>query len=313
MEQYKRLVKRVLEEGEPRQDRTGVGTRSIFGVQERYDLRAGFPLVSLKKTFFASLVKELLWFLRGETNTNTLECGIWDSWADEDGELGPVYGAQWRKWKGPIYDGTHLADGDDSFEDFYKTYTLRALDQIANLIKGLKENPLSRRHIVSAWNPAEVGQMALPPCHTIFQLYASEIPAEYWSNESYRSAQDLNINGAPSHFLDLQLYQRSADLALGVPFNIASYSLLLTLLAREVNMVPRFFIHTIGDAHIYENHVEGVKEMLAREPLKAPRVTIADKPIPYPGCPRDGSVLEPEDFVLEDYKHHGFIKFSIAV
>jgi thymidylate synthase len=309
LRQYKELVQDVLENGTKRGDRTGTGTISLFGTQSRYDLRKGFPLVTIKKSIFKSIVKELLWFLRGETNINTLGCKIWDEWADKDGELGPVYGAQWRSWAttdiGPKPTGYSITSFDDAW--------VYHVDQIANLIKGLKENPLSRRHIVSAWNPAEIDNMALPPCHTMFQMYASEIPAEYWSNESYRSTQDLNINGAPSHFLDLQLYQRSADLALGVPFNIASYALLLTLIAREVNMMPRFFIHTIGDAHIYENHVEGVKEMLSREPLKLPSVAIAAKPMPYPGCARDGSVLEPEDVQLIGYEHHGRIKFPIAV
>ena len=338
MKQYKELLQHVLDNGARRGDRTGTGTISVFGTQTRYDLREGFSLVTLKKTFFKSLVKELLWFLRGETNINTLGCGIWDQWANEDGELGPVYGAQWRAWRytdaGRVEQGCCITDHDD-VQVFY-------LDQIANLIKGLKENPLSRRHIVSAWNPAEVNQMALPPCHAMFQLYASEIPLEERQEVYRKTPVDLPVIGpvdgdfevdeedsfaelrltwdemfkrfdTPKYYLDLQLYQRSADLALGVPFNIASYALLLMMIAREVNMIPRFFIHTIGDAHIYENHIDGVKEMLSREPLPLPTVTIADKPMPYPGCPRDGSVLEPEDFQLVDYQHHPFIKLPVAV
>lgn len=320
MKQYKELLQHVLENGTRRSDRTGTGTISVFGTQSRYNLREGFPLVTIKKTFFKSLVKELLWFLRGETNIETLDCGIWDEWADEEGELGPIYGAQWRSWYysdvGRLHDGACITSHDDA-QVFY-------LDQIGNLIKGLKDNPLSRRHIVSAWNPAEINQMALPPCHTMFQLYASEISGgerQRYAVEAMgitdRNILSRSVNlrkaGVPDYYLDLQLYQRSADLALGVPFNIASYALLLMIIAREVNMVPRFFIHTIGDAHIYENHVEGVKEMLSREPLPAPAVRIANKPMPYSGCPRDGSVLEPEDFRLEKYQCHPRIKFQIAV
>lgn len=293
MRVYKNLVADVLENGTRRGDRTGTGTISLFGTQTRYDLREGFPLVTIKRTMFKSIVKELLWFLRGETNINTLGCGIWDEWVDENGELGPVYGAQWRKWA--VY------DGGSSY-----------IDQIGALIEGLKENPLSRRHIVTAWNPAEIDEMALPPCHTMFQLYASPMPASDpiydWPEEG--AEEDHNY---PKYYLDLQLYQRSCDLGLGASFNIASYSLLLTLIAREVNMVPRFFIHTMGDAHIYQNHIEGVKEMLIREPRSLPKVLIADKPMPYPGCPRDGSVLEPDDFKLEGYNPHGRIKFEIAI
>ena len=338
MEQYKRLVSKVLEEGHPRRDRTGVGTISLFGAQERYDLRGGYPLVTIKKSMFKSIVKELLWFLRGETNINTLGCGIWDEWADESGELGPVYGAQWRKWEAisELPEGTYHGP-NDVYQDLSGTYEI---DQIADLVTNLKKNPLSRRHIVTAWNPAEIDQMALPPCHTMFQLYASEIDQSTRWSMMPPLEEDLPVMGAvdgdfdvaedetfvtysthglcdmqnvPRYYLDLQLYQRSADLALGVPFNIASYSLLLMLLAKECNMVPRFFIHTIGDAHIYENHLEGVKEMLAREPLTPPTVLIADKPMPYPGCSRDGSVLEPDDFKLEGYKYHDRIKFPIAV
>tara|TARA_R110002126_G_scaffold9539_2_gene43008 strand:+ start:41 stop:919 length:879 start_codon:yes stop_codon:yes gene_type:complete len=292
VKQYKELVQHVLENGTRRGDRTGTGTISVFGTQSRYDLRSGFPIVSLKKTFIKSIVKELLWMLRGETNVKTLGCGIWDEWAREDGELDRIYGAQWRKWNDWHY--------DHATEDYYS----EPIDQIANLIQGLKEDPLSRRHIVSAWNPAEIDQMALPPCHTMFQCYASPI------ENLYCNASD---EPQPGYYLDLQLYQRSADLALGVPFNIASYSILLMMLAKECNMIPRFFIHSIGDAHIYENHLDGVKEMLSREPRDPPQLIIADKPMPYPGCPRDGSVLEPDDFKLENYEHHPRIRFSIAV
>lgn len=322
MIEYKKLVEYVLNNGARRGDRTGTGTISVFGAQTRYDLREGFPLVTLKKTNFESIVKELLWFLRGETNIKTLGCGIWNEWADEDGELGPVYGKQWREFN--EHSCEYCDRGQPNYYDILsrkfdppcavcKNIGFVSVDQIANLIQGLREKPLSRRHIVTAWNPAEVDQMALPPCHTMFQMYASEIPREDIGGKIGFSSQYFNINGSSRYYLDLQLYQRSADLALGVPFNIASYSLLLMLIAREVNMIPRFFIHTIGDAHIYENHIEGVKEMLSREPLSLPTVTMADKPLPYPRCPRDGSVLEPEDFKLINYECHPFIRFSVAV
>ena len=310
MKQYQVLIKDVLENGTNREDRTGTGTVSLFGTQTRYDLRDGFPLVTVKKTFHSSMVKELLWFLRGETNISTLGCGIWDEWSQPDGELGPIYGAQWRKWQVPTM-----------FDEEFR------IDQISNLIQGLKENPLSRRHIVTAWNPAEIEFMALPPCHTMFQMYASEIPSTEMLKYKDRNGQVIYSVGredpvgwmrgigskAPKYYLDLQLYQRSADLMLGVPFNIASYSLLLTLIAREVNMVPRFFIHTMGDAHIYSNHIDAAKEVLLREPLPLCNVRIADKPMPYPGCPRDGSVFEPEDIVFEGYESHPFIKLPVAV
>lgn len=363
MEQYKYLVEYVLANGEKREDRTGVGTLSVFGTQGRYDLRKGFPLVTLKKTHFSSIVKELLWFLRGETNIKTLDCGIWDQWADKEGGLGPIYGKQWRNWEWRDVDGG--MNGYGSCDHNYYSE-----DQIKELIQNLKSDPMSRRHIVSAWNVGELGEMALQPCHVMFQCYASEIPekerirlpgaltqltremAPMPSNkQKYREfrfglpgvsdCSELNETWAhlieeieagriklgstkpfagwyihpttPKYHLDLQLYQRSCDLGLGASFNIASYSLLLMLLARETNMIPRFFIHTIGDCHIYLNHVDALKEMLTREPLPLPSVTIADKPLPYPGCPRDGSVLEPEDFVLENYQHHPFIKLEVAV
>ncbi len=461
MEQYKQLVKFVLENGERREDRTGVGTLSVFGVQERYDLRAGFPLLSLKKTSLSNIVKELLWFLRSETNIKTLECGIWSAWAKPDGSLGRIYSAQWRAWTSISFESTktlledeptlnealvagvgtngkHRSDSNltlllypiwnemlhrcyDQTRNHYKWYggrgirvakrwhdflnfvadaqnlpgwdlkltfptrysldkdvklalyygpdvcvwaslkeqklntvrfslvkathleygefiiadliqfcidhdldystvrkcarnlrdqhkgwqfancvfsdnvipRVRITDQIDNLITSLKTNPFSRRHIVSAWNVNDLAHMALPPCHTMFQCNVSEI--------------------GEVKYLDLHLYQRSGDLLLGIPYNIASYSLLLMLLARETGMVARHFIHTIGDAHIYLNHVDGAKEMLTREPLPLPSVTIANKPLPYPGCPRDGSVLEPEDFQLENYQHHPFIKLEVAV
>jgi thymidylate synthase len=267
MQQYKDLIRQIFEKGEPKDTRSGK-VLSLFGPQVTYDLREGFPLVTTKKTLIGSIVKELLWILRAETNTKTLGCGIWDEWQREDGELGPIYGAQFRSWDG--------------------------IDQIANLIKDLKENPFSRRHIVSAWNVAQIEHMALPPCHAFFQLCVG-------SKDPFGK-----------YYLDLKLTQRSGDVGLGVPFNTASYSILLTLLAREADMTPRYFIHSFGDAHIYENHFDGMIEVLQREPLPLPKLIIANKPMPFPGCPRDGSVLEHTDITVEGYKSHPFIRLRVA-
>lgn len=270
MKEYLSLVKEVLENGENREDRTGTGTISVFGTQRKYDLREGFPLVTTKKTLFNAIVHELLWFLKGATNINdglTQHTPIWDAWADENGDLGPIYGHQWINW--PKY------STDESGK-----LTKSTVNQIQNAIDTIKNNPDSRRIIVNAWNVADIEKMALPPCHTMFQFYV--------------------VNGR----LDLQLYQRSADIALGVPFNIASYALLLIMVAQECGLEPGIFVHTIGDAHIYSNHVEGLKKQLQREPLERPKVTIAKKPI---------FDLTFEDFELQDYNHHKFIKFPIAV
>ncbi|MEC8678688.1 MAG: thymidylate synthase [Candidatus Margulisiibacteriota bacterium] len=267
MKEYLKLIGHILDTGEEKSDRTGTGTISTFGTQSRYDLRDGFPLVTTKKVYFSSMLRELLWFIKGSTNINdNLNTKIWDAWADADGNLGPIYGYQWRFWeKHTEEDGTTKKEH---------------VDQLANLIDSLKNNPDSRRHIVSAWNVADLDRMALPPCHTFFQCYV--------------------CNG----HLDLQLYQRSADVAVGVPFNIASYSLLLMMLAQECNLTPRYFIHTIGDAHLYTNHLDGVKEQLTRSPKARPTVTIAKKPF---------FELEYEDFNLNDYVHDEFIKFEVAV
>jgi thymidylate synthase len=259
MRQYLDLVRHVLEEGERRADRTGTGTLSVFGTQSRYDLREGFPLLTTKKVLFPAVVRELLWFLRGSTNIRdelTQHTPIWDAWADADGELGPIYGYQWRNWGG------------------------HGIDQIARALELIRTDPSSRRIIVSAWNVSDLDRMRLPPCHLLFQLYVA------------------------GGRLDCQLYQRSADLALGVPFNIASYALLLTLMARETGLAPGVFIHTIGDAHVYLNHVDGLREQLTRAPLALPRVEVARKPL---------DELRFEDVVLCDYHHHPFIKFEIAV
>ena len=259
MRNYLELIDTILQRGEPRDDRTGTGTLSIFGAQTRYDLREGFPVVTTKKILFKAVVWELLWFLRGSTNINddlTQHTPIWDAWADENGELGPIYGHQWRNWGGS------------------------GIDQIQNAIDLIKKDPLSRRIIVNAWNVADVPRMALPPCHTMFQFYV--------------------ING----YLDCQLYQRSADMALGIPFNIASYALLTAMVANECDLKPRFFVHTIGDAHIYMNHVDGLRRQLEREPYPPPTLELAHKPV---------DEMTFEDIRLENYQHHPFIKFKVAV
>jgi thymidylate synthase len=264
MRQYHDLLRLVLEEGAPRQDRTGTGTLSVFGAQARFDLRERFPLLTTKKLHLKSIIHELLWFLRGDTNVRSLnEKGvtIWDEWADENGELGPVYGAQWIRWRG--------AEG-------------AVINQIDSVIAEIKRNPESRRLIVSAWNVAEVDKMALPPCHVLFQFYAH--------------AGELSC----------QLYQRSADLFLGVPFNIASYSLLTMMVAQVCDLRPGEFTHTFGDLHLYQNHLEQAHEQLSRafRPLPRMQLNAAVKSI-YD--------FRFEDFVLSDYEPHPAIRAPIAV
>lgn len=269
MKQYLDLVRDVLEHGKPesgefRADRTGVGTYSVFGRQLRFPLAEGFPLVTTKKVHLRSIIHELLWFLRGDTNVKYLhehKVSIWDEWADPSGELGPIYGKQWRRWQGP--DGT-------------------SVDQIARLVQGLKANPTSRRHIVIAFNPGEIPVTAPPACHTFFQCYVQ------------------------GERLSLQLYQRSADLMLGVPFNIASYALFLMMLAQVTGLTAYEFVHTFGDVHIYSNHVEGARQQLERAPLPLPRMRINPEV-------KDIFEFRFEDFVLEGYEPHPGIKFDIAV
>src|SRR5689334_19790656 len=263
MQVYLEFLRHVRDHGQPKSDRTGTGTLSVFGYQMRCDLRRGFPLLTTKKIHAKSIVHELLWFLRGETNVRSLQAKgvtIWDEWADADGELGPIYGYQWRSWPAP--DGRHI-------------------DQIAQVQSEIRRNPDSRRLIVSAWNVADIPKMKLPPCHAFFQFYVND------------------------KSLDCQLYQRSADLALGVPFNIASYALLMAMIAQECGLTPRHFVHTLGDAHIYLNHVEGVKIQLSREPLPPPKLVLA------PG--KKTLEFTFEDISLEGYQHHPFIKFPVAV
>lgn len=264
MRAYLDLLRHVLEHGRVKSDRTGTGTRSVFGAQVRYDLTAGFPLLTTKKVHTRSIIHELLWFLRGETNVRYLrENGvtIWDEWADGDGNLGRVYGAQWRDWRG--------ADG-------------KRVDQIADLIAQIKRNPDSRRLIVSAWNPAEISGMALPPCHALFQFYVSDGE------------------------LSCQLYQRSADIFLGVPFNVASYALLTLMIAQVCDLKPREFIHTFGDLHLYSNHVEQAQLQLSREPRPLPTMRLNP-------AVRDIFAFRFEDFTLEGYDPHPAIKAPVAV
>jgi len=261
--QYLALLQDILDNGVQRGDRTGTGTLGVFGRQMRFDLAKGFPLLTTKKLHRRSIILELLWFLRGETNVRWLQergVSIWNEWADEAGELGPVYGKQWRSWAAP--------DG-------------RVIDQIAAVIESLKTSPHSRRHIVSAWNPAEVEDMALPPCHCLFQFFVGDGK------------------------LSCQLYQRSADVFLGVPFNIASYALLTQMMAQVVGLEPGEFVHTLGDAHLYLNHLDQARLQLTREPLPLPALRIADK--------RDLFSFDYEDFALEGYRAHPSIAAPIAV
>jgi thymidylate synthase len=277
VKQYLDLVRRVLDEGQWREDRTGTGTKAIFGAQCRYDLREGFPLLTTKKVLFAGVVRELLWFLRGSTNIRdglTQHTPIWDAWADASGELGPIYGHQWRRWGAPF---TRHAGDPAPLAERPQT---PGIDQIQAAIDLIRKDPNSRRILVSAWNVADLPHMALPPCHIIFQF----------------NVQDGH--------LDLQLYQRSADIALGVPFNIASYALLLMLVAQECGLKPGTFIHTLGDAHIYRNHLDGLKLQLQREPRALPTVTIDERPL---------DAIEFENFHLNDYDPHPFIRFEVSV
>ena len=264
MKQYLDLLKRIRTEGVIRHDRTGVGTQGVFGHQMRFNLEDGFPCLTTKKLHLKSIIYELLWFLRGDTNVHWLQehgVRIWNEWADENGELGPVYGHQWRAW--PDYDGG-------------------TIDQIKQVVEMIKKNPDSRRLIVSAWNVAEVNKMALPPCHTIFQFYVA--------------------NGR----LSLQLYQRSADLFLGVPFNIASYALLLMMVAQVTGLKAGDFVHTLGDAHIYSNHLEQVKLQLTREPRPLPKMHINPEV-------KDLFDFKFEDFELTDYNPWPHIAGVVAV
>ena len=264
MKQYLDLLQHVLDTGVAKSDRTGTGTRSVFGYQMRFDLRMGFPLLTTKKLHVRSIIHELLWFLRGDTNIRYLNenrVTIWDEWADATGELGPVYGKQWRSWAAP--------DG-------------RTIDQISDVVQAIRTTPDSRRLIVSAWNPADVPAMALPPCHLLFQFYVAE------------------------GRLSCQLYQRSADVFLGVPFNIASYALLTKMVAQVTELEPGDFVHTLGDAHLYDNHLEQAALQLTREPRALPQMTINPDVT-------DLLAFRHEDFELVDYNPHPHIAAPVAV
>lgn len=264
MKQYIELMKHVLENGTQKHDRTGTGTLSVFGYQMRFDLQEGFPLVSTKKVHLRSIIHELIWFLKGDTNIRYLKennVSIWDEWADENGELGPVYGQQWRSWPSP--DGGHI-------------------DQITDVVNQIRNNPDSRRLIVSAWNVAEISKMALPPCHSFFQFYVADGK------------------------LSCQLYQRSADIFLGVPFNIASYALLTMMIAQVCDLEPGDFIHTLGDAHLYNNHLEQTRLQISRTPKHLPKMVLN---------PEIKNIFDfkYEDFSLENYDPHPHIKAPVAV
>ncbi|HEY9422930.1 MAG TPA: thymidylate synthase [Thermoanaerobaculia bacterium] len=264
MQPYLQLLSRILDEGAEQKDRTGVGTLSVFGHQMRFDLSKGFPLLTTKKLHIRSILIELLWFLKGDTNVRWLKenkVSIWDEWADDDGDLGPVYGKQWRRWQGP--------DG-------------REIDQIAALVELIKRDPTSRRQIVTAWNPAENHLMALAPCHCLFQT---------------------QVAGGR---LNLQLYQRSADVFLGVPFNIASYALLTHMLAQQCGLEPGIFVWTGGDCHLYLNHLEQAREQLSREPRPLPKLTLLRRPAAI-------DEYRFEDFEISGYEAHPHIKAEVAV
>ena len=264
MRQYLDLLRHILDRGTPKEDRTGTGTLSVFGYQMRFDLAEGFPLVTTKKVHTRSIIHELLWFLRGETNIRYLKengVSIWDEWADEDGELGPVYGKQWRSW--PTTDG-------------------RNIDQMAQVVEQIKTNPDSRRLIVSAWNVGQIAQMALPPCHLLFQFYVAD------------------------GRLSCQMYQRSCDVFLGVPFNIASYALLTMMVAQATDLQAGDFIHTLGDAHLYNNHLEQARLQLSRQPRPLPTMRINP-------AVKDLFAFRFEDFSLENYQPHPHIPAPVAV
>lgn len=264
MRAYLDLLQDILDNGVQRGDRTGTGTRSVFGRQFRFDLQEGFPVLTTKKLHLRSIIHELLWFLKGDTNIKYLtdnKVRIWNEWADENGDLGPVYGKQWRSWATP--------DG-------------RTIDQITQVIHSIKHNPNSRRHIVTAWNPADVEDMALPPCHCLFQFYVADGQ------------------------LSCQLYQRSADVFLGVPFNIASYALLTMMMAQVCDLKPGTFVHTFGDVHLYNNHVDQARLQLQREPFPLPTMRLNPEV-------KDLFAFQFEDFTLEGYQSHPHIKAEVAV
>lgn len=332
--QYEKFVEHVMLNGAQKKDRTGTGTRSVFGYQMRFNLQDGFPLVTTKLVHVRSIIHELLWFLRGDTNIKYLKdnnVSIWDEWADENGDLGPVYGSQWRSW--PQYcDYAQSADipwPEDSVfghvENGYKIGLLKqGIDQISNLINDLRSNPDSRRLIVSAWNVAEIPNMKLPPCHAFFQFYTTELTldqriAAYYANNLNASLQInesamsdaelhsyLDSDNVPRRRLSCQLYQRSCDIGLGCPFNIASYAFLTHMIAQQLDMVVGDFIWTGGDCHIYDSHVTQLTEQLTRQPYAYPQLELTRKP---------DSIFDYmiDDFKIVNYQHHPVIKMPVAV
>lgn len=335
---YLSLCCDILDSGQDTEDRTGVGTRSVFGRQLRFDLTDSFPLLTTKKLFTKAIIYELLWLLNGDTNIKYLNDNrihIWDEWADKDGDLGPVYGKQWRSWAGK----TELVQDFDKSKTFVFVDCVadtnenvwqagyEPIDQITNVMNSLRNTPHGRRHLVSAWNPADIDDMKLPPCHCLFQFYVRKMTAaqrglvmqergmspyvqDATDYESFNDLADamhvmMDDDGLPKYYLDCQLYQRSGDLFLGVPFNIASYSLLTCMMAQQLNMIPGEFVHTFGDVHIYNNHVDAINTQLDRQPLLAPKLELkkADSLFSY----------SYEDFNFVGYKSHKAIPAPVAV
>ena len=314
MKQYLELMREILNKGHEKSDRTGVGTKSLFGAQMRFDLREGFPLVTTKKVHLKSIIYELLWFLKGETNTKWLKDNgvtIWDEWADENGNLGPIYGKQWRKWEAPVRVINTI--GTNHIE-------INEIDQVKRIIDGLKNNPDSRRHLVTAWNPGELTFMRLAPCHCLFQMWTCEMTLyerlNVWNKRNNRTVTEIKdieiLKGAmktaniPERYLSCHFYMRSNDVFLGTPFNIASYALLVSMIAQCSNMEPYELIYSVGDAHIYLNHLDQVKEQLTREPKRLPKMEL------------NSSInriddFKFEDFTLLDYESHPAIKAPIAI
>ncbi len=320
MKQYLEMLEHIMAHGVDKSDRTGTGTRSVFGYQMRFNLEEGFPVLTTKKLHLRSIIHELLWFLSGDTNIRYLHdnnVSIWDEWADENGDLGPVYGYQWRSWPAPKFVPAH-SEGSEWIPSGYK---IEAIDQISQVIEQIKNSPDSRRLIVTAWNPADVDKMALPPCHCLFQFYTTPLsvnerlhlldfaPDEEWverMNITVEKHTALDTLGVPRSRLSCQLYQRSCDTFLGVPFNIASYALLTMMVAQVCDMVPGEFIWTGGDVHIYSNHFEQVALQLSRNTLPLPQMRIN---------PKVKSIFDFrfEDFELVGYDAHPHIKAPIAV
>lgn len=329
MSVYEDLLANILKNGKRREDRTGTGTLSVFGLQFKYDLSKGFPLITTKKLHVKSIVHELLWMLNGDTNIKYLNDNgvtIWDEWADDNGDLGPIYGHQWRKWRGNLISlEAEPTFADSKYMNFKAKATFEDIDQIKEVINSLRYNPYSRRHIVSAWNPAEVKNMALPPCHCLFQFYAEKLDIEErypiykdmqsrnelqpitvgWNPNEHSDSENLDNAGVPKFRLSCKLTQRSADSFLGIPYNIASYSFLTHMVAQQVNMVPGDFIWSGGDCHIYLNHIEQVKLQLSRKEYSLPTLKLNKA--------KDIFSYKYEDFEILNYQCHPKIEAEIAV